>query len=186
MFRLSLGVWVQGRSRTDQLAPERKATITENSCSVNDISFGLLLRWAFLGGACAWLPTSSSGLLGRDQRSRVCRCRSPCLALPGGSVFVSPLVQSSMSPDSLAAGVLVMGLELSGEQVDGGGEFRGLDAQLPEGAGALSGTDGTPRCSAATAGGSEPQPAATHHARPSAEDGRRHTARCALQIAAEP
>jgi hypothetical protein len=36
--------------------------------------------------------------------------------------------------EGIGAGVVVIGLQLLGEQTDGGGELLGLDAQLPEGA----------------------------------------------------
>jgi len=41
----------------------------------------------------------------------------------------------------LGAGILVIGLQLLGELADGGGEFLGLDAQLPKGTGSLQRAD---------------------------------------------
>ena len=39
--------------------------------------------------------------------------------------------------EGLGAGIVVIGFQLLGELADGGGEFLGLDPQLPEGAGTL-------------------------------------------------
>jgi hypothetical protein len=45
--------------------------------------------------------------------------------------------------EGLGAGFVVIGLQLLGEQTDGGGELLGLDAQLPERAGTLQRADRT-------------------------------------------